>query len=77
MGLLGGYAETDEERAAIEQRDREYMEAVQAAERIAELEAALRALLSGCTRYDENPESLVACAAYDEGVAVARKALQE
>lgn len=45
--------------------------------RIAELEAALRALLSGCTRYDENPESLVACAAYDEGVAVARKALQE
>lgn len=77
MGLLGGYAETDDERAAIEQRDREYMEAVQAAERIAELEAALRALLSGCTRYDENPESLVACAAYDEGVAVARKALQE
>lgn len=45
--------------------------------RIAELEAALRALLSGCTRYDENPESRVACAAYDEGVAVARKALQE
>ena len=41
MGLLGGYCETDEERAAIEQRDREYVEAAQAADRIAELEALL------------------------------------
>lgn len=41
MGMLGGYCETDEERAAIEQRDRDYIDAAQTAERIAELEAFL------------------------------------
>ena len=43
--------------------------------RIAELEAALRALLKGCERYDNNPDSAVAGAAYDAGMDAARKAL--
>lgn len=53
MGLLGGYAETPEEAAAIEARDRAYYEAHEAAEacelmsaRIEQLEIALRAALS-------------------------------
>lgn len=46
LGLLGGYCETDDERAAIEQRDRDYMEAEQAADRTAKLEAALREIIA-------------------------------
>lgn len=46
-----------------------------ALKRIAELEAALRALLKGCERYDNNPDSAVAGAAYDAGMDAARKAL--
>lgn len=45
MGLLGGYCETEEELAAIEQRDRAYMEAREFSDRIAELEAAVHDLL--------------------------------
>ena len=38
---------------------------------------ALEALVNGCVRYDENPESAVARAAYDAGLGVARAALSK
>ena len=42
-----------------------------------ELREALEALVNGCVRYDENPESAVARAAYDAGLGVARAALSK
>ena len=42
-----------------------------------ELREALEALVNGCVRYDENPESAVASAAYDAGLGVARAALSK
>lgn len=45
MGLLGEYCETEEELAAIEERDRAYMEAQEVFDRIANLEQAIHDLL--------------------------------
>ena len=56
MGLLGGYCETEEERLAIEQRDRSYMEAEQTAERIAELETQLSEIHSTDRRTTQTHE---------------------
>lgn len=48
---------------------------LEAAAEIERLRAALAAVVHGATRYDEDPDSAVARAAFDEGLAAAIRAL--
>lgn len=48
---------------------------LEAAAEIERLRAAIAAVVHGATRYDENPDSAVARAAFDEGLAAATRAL--
>lgn len=49
---------------------------LEAAAEIERLRAALAAVVHGATRYDEDPDSAVARAAFDEGLAAAIRALR-